>query len=212
MINVPFISNTSDDLHCLQATYMMIVKYFMPNFDIDWQEWSIITGFEAGKGTWALSSILWLTNNNFIVKHVSLFDYETFVSKGGQYLKDEYGEEVGSWQIKHTNMPKEISLSKQLLINNLVEKREPTISEIKMLLDEGYLIHCLVNSNKLNQKQGYVGHAIVVYGHDKENLFIHDPGLPAVPSRKVNFNDFESSWASPNKQAKELTAVKLKTV
>lgn len=29
--DVPFVPNTKDDLYCLQAAYMMIVKYYKPD-------------------------------------------------------------------------------------------------------------------------------------------------------------------------------------
>lgn len=211
MIKVPFISNTKDDLHCLQAAYMMIAKYFLPSFDISWEDWSKLTGFEEAKGTWASSGIFWFANNNFDIKHISLFDYSAFIQNGGQYLLEENGIEVGTWQIKHSNLPKEIALSKKLLKMNLVDKREPTITDITNFLDKGYLIHCLVNAKKLNHIEGYSGHAVVLYTYIGDTIYLHDPGLPPIPNRKVSFADFELAWADPNKTSKELTAIKIKS-
>ncbi|HLB66110.1 MAG TPA: C39 family peptidase [Candidatus Saccharimonadales bacterium] len=207
--DVPFVANTDDNLHCLQAVYLMIVKFFKPDFEVDWEEWSKITGFEKGKGTYATAGQLWFKENGFDVKQISMFDNQRFIEIGGDYLIELSGEEVGKWQVEHSNIPLEQKRTKQLLASGICEQREPTIQDIKDLLNVGYLVHCLVNARKLNKQQGYFGHAIVVCGYNDEALIIHDPGLPALKNKKVLFDDFEAAWADPNKEAKEMDAIKL---
>lgn len=207
--NVDFISNTDDDLHCTQAAYLMIVKFFQPEFDMDWEGWSVLTGYEEGKGTWASATLLWLSDQGYSIKHISMFDYDTFAKDGGDYLIHEFGDEVGAWQVKHSNLPLEQERVKKLLTTHIIEHREPTQDNIKSYLNNGYLIRCLVNSQKLNGKSGYVGHSIVVSGYDDNGFIIQDPGLPPLRDRHVKFDDFEAAWADPNKEAKELDAIKL---
>ncbi len=210
-INVPFVPNSSDNLHCLQAVYRMIANCSLPNLDITSEEWDEITGFENGKGTWASAGLLWFSEQGFKVEHWSLFDYPKFVRKGGDYLIEVSGSEVGQWQIEHTNMPLEQKRAEQLLKRVDVHQQEPTIPLIKEFLDNSYLIHALVNSHKLNGKSGYFGHAVVVKGYDDNGFIMHDPGLPPLPDRRVTFKDFESAWAYPNKESKEMDAIKLKS-
>lgn len=206
---VPFVPNSEDDLHCMQSAYLMIVRFFKPDFSIGWNQWSDITGYEDGNATWASASLLWFKENGFNVKHVSLFDYESFAKEGGRYLMSEFGEEVGAWQVEHSNLPLEQERTNSLLLSGIIERREPTQDDIKNLLNEGYLVRCLVNSAKLNNKEGYVGHAIVVSGYGEAGFTIQDPGLPPLKNRKVAYSDFEKVWADPNKEAKELDAIKL---
>lgn len=206
--DVPFVSNTDDDLHCLQAAYMSIAKYFEPDFSIDMEEWSELTGFEKGKGTWASAALLWFADNGYAVRHISLFDYEKFISSPAEYLIELTGKEVGQWQIAHSNLPLETERAKQLLARKQVEKREPTQQEIKRLLDDGYLARVLVNSFRLNGKEGYFGHAVTIFDYDDDGFILHDPGLPPIPNRKVGFKEFEEAWADPNPESKELDAVK----
>jgi hypothetical protein len=208
---VPFISNTKDDLHCMQSAYLMIVKYFKPDFEMEWDEWSHLTGYEEGKGTWASASLLWFKSAGFDVTHMSLFDYARFAHEGERYLLDSYGEEVGAWQAKHSNLPLEQSRADLLRASGVIKLREPTQKDLKSFLDEGHLIRCLVNSAKLNNKAGYVGHAVVVSGYDDKAFIIQDPGLPALQDRYVSYEDFEKAWAAPNVQAKELDAIKLRS-
>ena len=207
--NVPFVQNTKDDLHCLQATYMMIVKYYKPDFVIDWDEWSKITGFEVGKGTWASAGVLWFNNNGFDVKHHEVFDYDEFFKTGGDYLIKKNGQDIGQWQIEHSNISLEQKRAKQMIDKGLLENREPTIKDIKTYLDGGYLLRASLNSRRLNGNEGYFGHAVTVIGYDDNSFTVHDPGSLPYPKRRILFDDFEAAWADPNKDAKELDAIKL---
>lgn len=188
---------------------MMIVRYFKPDFEIEWDLWSSQTGYEEGKATWAAAGLIWFKENGFAVHHISLFDYNRFVSEGSDYLIQEFGDEVGRWQIEHSNIPLEQDRITQLLKSDIIQKAEPTKESIRSFLDKGYLVRCLVNSRKLNNRDGYVGHSVVVSGYDDQSFTIQDPGLPPLKDRKVPFSQFESAWADPNAEAKELDAIKL---
>lgn len=206
---VPFVENTPDDLHCVPAAYMSIAKYFNPSFSIQMDKWAEIVGFEVDKGTWANAGLVWFKNNNYDVKHIALFDYDEFIKRPKEYLFEIDGEEVGRWAFDHTNIPKEVERIMELLAAGVIEKREPTIDDVKQLLDEGYLLRVGINSNKLNGTDDYVGHAVVVSGYTDEQIIFHDPGLPAIPNRKATFIEFEAAWADPNKDVKELDAIRL---
>lgn len=208
--DVPFVSNTKDDLHCLQAANLMILKYYLPDYAISWEEWSKVTGFESDKGTWEIASLLWFQNNSFEVKRICLFDYQKFIDDPEGYLIKLSGQEIGNWQIAHSNIPLEQKRSIELLNKIKIEEREPTQNDIKQLLKKGYLVHCLLNARTLNGKSGYFGHAVVVSGFTNNAFIIQDPGLPPIPNRKVSFELFEKSWADPNIESKELDAIKLK--
>lgn len=103
-LDITFVANDPDDLHCLQAAFMMIAKYFRPDFNIGWDEWSKLTGFEEDKGTWQTAALLWFYENGFEVKHITVFDFDKFARLGGDYLIEISGEEVGQWQIEHSNI------------------------------------------------------------------------------------------------------------
>lgn len=207
--NVPFVSNTTDDLHCLPAVYMSVAKYFDPTFAINMDEWSELVGFENDKGTWANAGLLWFLKNGYDVKHITLFDYEKFIEQPKEYLFEIGGQEVGQWAYDHSNIPVEVERVKALLESGVIEKRQPTIDDIKRLLDEGYLVRVGLNCNKLDGVDGFVGHAVAVIGYDDRHLTFHDPGLPPIPNRQVTFDEFEAAWADPNSEAKELDAIRL---
>lgn len=196
----------ADDMHCMQAAYMMIAKHFDKKFAVPMDEWSQITAFD--KATWASAGLLWFAANGYDVKHISLYDYQRFVEKGAEYLIEVAGPEVAEWQIAHSNIPAEQERAKRLLEAGIIEQREPTQTDIRRYLDNGYLLRPLVNACKLAGKEGYVGHAVVIYDYDENGVYLHDPGLPPLPSRYVLWNDFEAAWADPNIESKELDAIK----
>lgn len=204
--NIPFVPNELDDMHCMQAAYMMIAKYFDPSFDIAMDEWSRITAFD--KSTWASAGLLWFKTQDYDVKHITMFDYPKFIINGGKYLEEISDAETAGWQIANSNIPAEITRAKNLLASGIVENRKPTQQDIREYLDKGYLLRALVNSCKLNNKPGYVGHAVVLFDYDQSGVIFHDPGLPPRPNRKATWQEFEAAWAYPTKENKELDAIK----
>ncbi|MFZ2126206.1 MAG: hypothetical protein WAV04_01725 [Candidatus Microsaccharimonas sp.] len=204
--NVPFVSNTPDDTHCLQAAYMSIAMYFDPNFSINMEEWSRLTGYEEGKGTWANAGLVWFRENGYDVKHYELFDFNEFMKHPKEYMIELSGEEAGTWGYEHTNVPAEIERMKKLLEANIVEQREPSLTDVKRFLDEGYLVRVTVNCERLDGREGYVGHAIVITSCTDSYVTFHDPGLPPIPNRQVSIDEFELAWSD---QAKELDAIRL---
>ena len=204
--DVPFVPNTPDDTHCLQAAYMIIAKHFDKDFDISMDKWSALTGYEEGLGTWANAGLVWFKEQGYDVKHYEEFDFEAFIKHPKEYMIQLNGQEAGEWGYEHTNVPAEIERMRRLLAASIVEKREPKLEDIKVGLDHGYLARVTINANTLDNEEGYIGHAVVVIGYDENFIYLHDPGLPALPNRKVAIDDFIRSWSD---QAKELDLIKL---
>jgi hypothetical protein len=48
-----------------------------------------------------------------------------------------------------------------------INDRGPKMDDIKKYLDKEYLLHALLNSRKLNDKEGYFSHAVVVTGYNQ---------------------------------------------
>lgn len=152
--------------------------------------------------------MLWLKERGYDLLHKSLFDYSDFTKNGGEYLIREFGEDIDSWQIKHSNIPLEQQRSAHLIESGVWHLEEPSIEDITQHLADGYLVRCLINSAKLNNREGYVGHSIIISDFDDDGFTIQDPGLPPIENRKVKYADFEAAWACPNKEAKELDAIR----
>ena len=206
-MNIPFYENT-DSTHCLQAVLRMILKHHWPEKDYSWGKLEEITAKVEGLWTWPTAMMLWLHNKGFEVLNVETFDYTKLAEKGGSYLVELFGEEVAQEQIAHSDMEQEIKYAKQIAKVGLCESRIPQIPELKKRLDEGYVLICNVNSRALNQKEGFVGHFVLLTSYNDTQFFMHDPGPPGIKDRKVIFAEFEKAWAYPNKNAQNYIAIK----
>lgn len=207
---VPFYSNTSDNIHCLQASLKMIYEYFIPENIISFKKWDEITAHKSGFWTWTMSGLIWFQENGFEVVNIELFDYHKFSEYGERYLLDFFGEEVGKMQIKYSKINQEVQISKDFVKKLKLEIRLPTLYEIRLLLRNGYIVLCSINSNILDGCSGYVAHAIVIKGCTDSTLILHDPGLPPRPNLEVRDEEFYKAWAYPNDKALNISAIRLK--
>ncbi len=208
--DIPFYSNT-DNTHCYQACFKMVMKYFFSNENYSFKKLDDITAKVKGLWTWPMAGLIWLAKRGVIkIKVIELFDYKKFIRFGEQYLINEFGEEVGKLQIKHSNIEQEKKIAKKFISIIDISKKIPTIKDIENLLAQNYIIIVNVNAKKLNNKNGYAGHFIVIKGFNDKNFYIHDPGPPSHKNLLVKFNLFEKAWMYPNKKAKNIIALKLK--
>ena len=200
LIQVPFVSNTVDDTHCLPAAYMSIARYFDAKFNIGMDEWSDITGYEEDKGTWANAGLVWFKEHGYDVRHIEAYDFDAFIKDPKGYMITFSGQEAGEWGYEHTNVPAEIERMKRLVAANVTEKREPTMDDLKKFIDEGYLVRLTINCRILDGEEGYVGHAIVVTSRNDTYVTLHDPGLPAIPNRQVTYDELQAAWGDGGKE------------
>lgn len=208
---VPFYSNTPDNTHCYQAALRMVLKYFLPDKEYSWEELEKFTAKKEGLWTWPTQAHMNLIKMGFDVIDMDDFDSKKFVREGGKYLIEKYGEEVGKKQIIRSDMKQEIKLMKEYETFKKHTMKLPGFEDIKIALRKGYIVICNVNMYALNDKSGYAGHFVVVYGNDDENFYLHDPGLPPSKNRKVSYKQFQKAWDYPDKNARNLTAFKLPT-
>jgi len=210
MKQIPFFPNP-DKTHCYQAAIRMILKYYWPDKDFTWEELDKITAKKDGLWTWPLAGIMWLKNQGFDVHAANNFDYQRFIKVGADYLIEHSGEEVGKEQTAHSDIDQERQYAKEAVKNQIFECRTPEITDLKHLLDQGYLVICNINSRTLNNKPGYVGHFVLVTSYNQDVLTLHDPGPEPRQNRKVDFAAFERAWAYPDQKNKDYIAVRKNT-
>jgi hypothetical protein len=206
MKTVPFYSNTKDDTHCYQAALRMVLGRFKPEVTYSFEELDVLTDKIDGKWTWPQAGLVSLIEKGFEVVIIDAFDYERFVNEGVQHLEDEYGKEVAKEQESHSDIPNAIKNIQKMLKHNIRIEDTPSLELLRKYIDDGYLLICNVNSSLLNGKEGYVGHFVVVYKMDENNITFHDPGLPAKKARTEMLDKFYDAW----KISKDAYAIKLK--
>jgi len=208
---MPFYANTEDDMRCFQATTRMVLGYFLPERNFDWEELDEMSNHHEGLSTWPQKMLTELAGLDFDVKLVEGFDGRDFIRRGEQYLIDAFGAETAQWQIKYSNIDEErqfYQLAYDRGVN--IENRLPDLDEMAEQLADDYAVICTVNSRKLNNQPGYVGHSVVILSINDNEVVLHDPGLPPQPERHVSRELFEQAWADPNENAKNYIAIKPK--
>jgi len=210
-MDVQFYPNDQTNLHCVQATFRMILSKLLPDRQFSMEDLIKISAVVDGKATWPSRMLVELDNLGLDVVMVEGFNAQRFINEGADYLRDEFGAETAAWQIEHSNIEKERRDYEELLVSDVkVENRIPKMDDIKNYLDNGYMVKATVNSKKLAGKDGYTGHSVLVLAIDGDEVTLHNPGLPPIPNQHVSLGTFEASWSSPNDQAREIIAVRLK--
>ena len=188
----------------------MVLKYFWPEKSFTMDDLDKISDKVHGKWTWPTAAMLWMIDHDFEIKLIEDFDYHEFARRGGKYIIDKCGPEVGESQIKNSDIESEKKYATRFAELNLVERRLPTFEDIKRLLSDGYLLICNINASALNQNPGYSGHFVVLYECDDQSVTLHDPGLPPQPTLKVPHDLFLKAWAYPSANEKNLMAIRPK--
>lgn len=207
---IPFYGNTPDNTHCNQAGMKMILGYYFPNEEYSWESLDKITGKKPDKWTWPMKGWLYLAERGLEVEYYGTFNYSEFIKDAENYLLSRYGKEVGEAQIKNSDIPYEVSVSKSLLEKIAQVKRIPSLEDIKEFISHGSLLLCNVNYYSLYGKKGYSGHFVLIYGIDDKYVYLQDPGLPPNPNAQIRLDNFIKAWSYSGEDNKGLTVVKRK--
>lgn len=179
---IPFYPNHPDNLHCMLAVYRSIYDALLGE-KLDWVSLENLTGFEPNKAAWSVKILTHIAQ--FLdIKMIEPFDYLRYSTEGEEYLATLFNPEELEWQLQHTNL-----LEISPLIPRFLEAVHPicrrgTTEDIDAMLDEGRLVFVILNSNSLNDRAGFVSHAVLILSKTADTYLFHDPGLPPRPYRE----------------------------
>ena len=188
-----FFPNWPDDNHCLQAAIMMILN--TNDHPISWEKVNKITQYEDGLYTWSPAGVISLSERITGVRMVSNLDYEQFAARGEDFLKESWSDDWFKSQQLHASkhFEKEKTLTRKLIDKSLFKLKILKQEDIEQLLD-GNLLIALVDAGRLVNQNYTAGHFVVVFDQDKDNFYIHDPGLPPQENWQVNKKDFTQAF------------------
>lgn len=200
-LQIPFYSAFStpghpNGVHCVETSLKMILGYFEPDNDYSIEQLEEITAKKPEQGSWSFDWSIWFAKRGYEIKHYSTFDFEAFKNEGIDYIRSAYGDETADWQLANSDVAHAQSLVEEYLANVEIINRKPTINDIRSELSEQSLVKPMVNSNVLNDKDGYEGHSVVALDADENNIWFHDPGLPAIENRKMSHEKFQEAMDS----------------
>lgn len=195
MTEVPFVPNSDDDMHCVQACFSMMLQHFVPETAPDWDALERLTHAIAGKGTWWFPAIAELSALGLECRYITTFDFPTFERDGEQYVRSVFSPEVAAWYLEKSNLLAAIDMVEPFLASGVYEKRSASTDDLDALLGEGWLAGIDLNSNVLNGNAGFSSHMVVVFDRHDDGYRLHDPGLPPSANRLVSAEALHSAWS-----------------
>lgn len=186
----------------------MALAVVMPAREFTYAELDEISRKEPGKWTWPTAAMLWMIGQGLEIKLIEEFDYKALVERGGDYIIERFGEEVGRSQIANSDIDREIDIARKFVKVAPLEYRIPEAGDIKRLIKKGFVVVLNVNAAALHGIQGYSGHFVVVCDVGKKGITIHDPGVPPYPNFEVPSDIFERAWGYPSNRDKNLLAIR----
>jgi hypothetical protein len=187
----------------------MVLAYYMPRRKFSWEQLDRITA-HTSRYTWPTAGLLYCASIGFAVTLIEALDYTAFSEEGYAYLLRHAGKEVADSQLKNSAIAQEMAYAKQLRGTSIeVQMRIPGQRDVRSRLASGALVICNVNSRMLNGRTGYAGHFVVIKGSEEAGIWLHDPGLPPVKDRCVEWEQFERAWAYPGVKARNVISLSL---
>ena len=208
MHQVSFYANTSDDSHCVQAAFRIMLKYFLPDQEFRYSELDRLTEKAGNQGTWWPPGLTSFTKMGLKVRAIEAFDYQQYYEQGQRYVLNHFGPEIGSWYLRHTNILNIKESIPEFLKTVDFECRAATMADIDELLAEGWLVGLELNSRRLHNLDGFVAHMVVIFSAKNGKYFMHDPGLPPRPNLEISASRLEDIWLGAEPKTAALLAIK----
>jgi len=211
MKKVPFFANTPDDTHCVQASFRIMLKYFMPDREFSYQRLEKMSGYMPGKGTWWPPMLIELVDLGYSVKCIEGFDYSRFDKEGENYVKRLYRPETAEYYLEHSNLAEIRPIIGEFLKKVDVEARPANFNDINNLLENDWLVGIDLNAAVLNdlERDDYLGHMVVIFDRQSDDYWLHDPGLKPMPNRRVSRQKLSDAWFWSGPETAGLVALKL---
>lgn len=188
-----FVSNSADDMHCVNAVFRMVAKHFL-NQDFTWEELDKLTYAIPDKATWTFMGEMEFAKRGLKVRNIEPIDYKKLYEKGASYLTTILGKDTADYYLNKSNIGSIIKYIPEYLKIVKHETRRAMLQEIIASLQAGALIGAEVNSRILNHKDGFSLHFVLLYDFDGTNIILHDPGLPPIKARKVTLKEFDACF------------------
>lgn len=83
--DIPFIANSADNMHCVNAVLRMVLKYFFHS-EMSWKEIDQLTKAIPGKATWTFIAEMELVKRGLEVKNIEPLDYQLLFQERISYL------------------------------------------------------------------------------------------------------------------------------
>jgi len=191
-IIVPFIK--SREFECGQACAAMMIKYFKPEFEPDFDKFNNIIHHRQGMNTFPPQNAILL--DHYSIKSMS-FSSDT-ISKSEEdpnQFKRWFGKDY-EYEIRFVDIENFDWMVEEFRKKNLFTQKITEFDELLAFFKKGYLVCIPINWNVLNNRGGpYEGHFVIITGIEKDKIFIHDPDIG--PFLEYPLEKLKKSWDMP---------------
>jgi len=198
MRQIPFYANKKDNLHCFGACVKSALKYFFPKKNYTWKEIDKITQKGLGLSCWPMAGLVYFAKHGIEVKVIDPFSYQKFAKKGLNFLKKILGEKEFN---KDFNADKKIFLQAEKSVKELVKnpkikviKKIATFKDIKKAFKNYDVVMVGVNAKMLYNHKGTTNHIVIILEIQKNNIILHDSGLPPHRAVKISLKNFKKAF------------------
>ena len=201
MISKPytFYPNEPDDIHCLQSVFRMVHEGLLGE-KLTLEQAEKMTGFTPGKSTWPFMAMLSTLQSGLSVRNIEKnFNAELFVQDYKAAILKQTTPEMLQIFEETSDLGKLSGLVAQTLLFEAMtyEEREPSWSDIIHYVKQPETaVTCNVNARALyGNRDGWVGHFVLVVDIDENKIILDDPGSPPEEHVMVEKEDFLNAWS-----------------
>ena len=171
-INVPFIK--SRGFECGQTCAAMMIKYYFPNFEPDFDKINKIIHHTQNKYTFPVQNAIILDHYGIEAKSSSTDLFET-TKENPNIFREWFGNEYKN-QIKNVDIDSFNWMVKEGRRKKLIERKKTSLDDIIELFQKGCLVSLCIDSKTLHKKTGkFNGHFVILTGIKDNTILIHDP-------------------------------------
>lgn len=191
-LEIPFIKNRG--FECGQACAAMIIKYYFPSFDPNFDEINKIIHHK--KDSYTFPPQLAILLNHFKIKsEVFSSDDIKKSDEDPDQFKRWYGKDFEQ-EMKNIDLDNFNWMVDKIRKLNLFAQKKTEFDELLELFNNGYIVSIPIDWNTLTNKIGsYEGHFVVISGISGNTILVHDPDIG--PFQKYDIKLLKRAWNHP---------------
>lgn len=207
--DIPFYSNTADDLHCLHACLRSALQTLYPHKNFTFEELEHLTGFEPNKLTWPMRAYVAVANLGYSVVVFDSMDFDAFVKSPTAYMEQAFGRQAAAIYAEKSNIETAVRDARALVSHPKIDLRMevPSWSDLAQIIQAGMLAICHADQGVLEGVECQRDHSVLVHTITDDGVVVHDPGLPPFENKYISRDLFEKAWDFPSSAAKTIFAI-----
>lgn len=193
MLEIPYVKAPKNA--CALACYTMVAKYFFPETTFD--KIAKISEWEEGYVVWAFKFWSWIMGKGIKVEDYDLISLQAWADAGIKGLKNSVSEKEFEFYESNTKDLNIITRDIQKVMANksfTYHQQKPTLSILNQAFISGGVCEVVLDSQTLDNKDGFSLHRVVILDINDNKVTFHDPRETPRAARQENVDLFKKAW------------------